>query len=91
MRQWAWDSRKSDRTLQERGFDFEYAIKIFDGKIALRSSDRDDEKRVLAVGMIDGRYYTVVYTKREDPRHRRVISARRARKSEERFYRDRRK
>lgn len=90
MRKWAWDSRKSDKTFEERGFDFEYAIKIFEGRIVLRSSDRE-EKRILAIGQIENRFYAVIYTKRGDPRHRRVISARRARKNEEEFYRNRRK
>lgn len=75
-----WDEQKSAATFEERGFDFQYAIRIFDGRVVEWESPRGDELRFKATGQIEGIFYTVIYTWRG--RNRRIISARRARVQE---------
>lgn len=85
---WTWHPAKNDWTLADRGFDFEFAIQIFDGRVAFSRTDRDGERRIKAVGMIQGKHFTVIYTKRVEngERVRRVISARRAWDNEAKDY-----
>ncbi len=73
-----WDEAKSDKCLAERGFDFEYAARIWNGDVSHKIDDRRDygEVRIQALGQIEGRFYVVVFTWRDDNRH--IISARRA-------------
>jgi uncharacterized DUF497 family protein len=80
-----WDERKSELNLAKHGIDFENAIEVFYGPIILRRSDRNDEERWVAVGHSENRLIAVVFTRRLDVI--RIISARRARKNEEREYR----
>ena len=81
-----WDSRKSDANLGKHGLDFEEASQIFYGPVFVRSSDRENEERWIAVGSLDERLIAVVFTRRADSI--RIISARRARKDEESAYRN---
>jgi uncharacterized DUF497 family protein len=77
-----WDADKSEATRLARGFDFEFATQIFGGPTVERVDDRHSygEVRVVAIGLADGVYLTVVYTDRVDPGElvRRIISARRS-------------
>jgi uncharacterized protein len=52
----AWDEGKSQRTLSERGFDFDYASRICLGPTLERRDDRRDygEVRMQAIGQIGG-------------------------------------
>jgi uncharacterized DUF497 family protein len=70
-----WDDDKSERNLRCRGFDFEYAGHVFDGKTEEFVDGREDygETRVIAFGHIEGRLYAVVYTQRGETRW--IISA----------------
>ncbi|HXC25264.1 MAG TPA: BrnT family toxin [Gemmatimonadaceae bacterium] len=81
---WTWDPAKSTWTAQERGFNFAYAARVFEGRVHLVHANRHGERRWQAIGLIDGRYYSVIYTKRGTgaSRTRRIISARRARDNE---------
>lgn len=81
-----WDVRKSDANLAKHGFDFEEASQIFYGAIFVRSSNRSNEERWIAIGSLDGRLITVVFARRAGAI--RIISARRARKDEENAYRN---
>ena len=49
-----WDPDKSDRNLAARGFDFEFASRMFDGVTLERQDDRREyrELRVVAVGKV---------------------------------------
>ena len=86
-----WDPKKSEVTLRERGFDFEFATLVFEG-FTLEEEDRRKaygERRVLAVGVADETHLTVVYTDRIGPRGkkiRRFISARRSSRRERQAY-----
>ena len=77
-----FDSIKSDKNLAERGFDFAYATRVFEGRVVSFVDDRHDygEVRMVAIGEIGGRVFKVVYTDREDVR--RIISAHRASRQE---------
>jgi uncharacterized DUF497 family protein len=81
-----WDGRKSELNLAKHGIDFGDAIEVFYGPIILRRSDRNDEERWVAIGNSENRLITVVFTRRKELV--RIISARRARKNEEREYRN---
>ena len=77
-----WDEAKSERTLRERGFDFEFAAHVFDGEIEEFVDERQDygEERIIAFGTVAGEMMAVVYTRRDDVRW--IISAFRCRRRE---------
>ena len=84
-----WDQAKSDVTYEQRGFDFAYAIQVFldDRRLEREDTRRDyGERRYQAIGEIEGRFYFVVYARRD--RRFRIISARRAHSHEDRAYRE---
>jgi uncharacterized DUF497 family protein len=87
VRVFEWDEAKSRRNLRERGFDFEFAARIFEGDL-LEHEDRRrsyGERRFVSIGEIDGEIFAVVYTWRGA--NRRIISARRASRRERDAYR----
>ena len=77
-----WDEAKSRRTLNERGFGFDYAARIFRGPTLEKRDDRRDygETRMQAVGQVGDDVLFVVYTDRDNSRH--IISARLASRKE---------
>jgi uncharacterized DUF497 family protein len=83
-----WDHAKSTKNLADRGFDFEFASRIFDGDTMETEDTRRayGEPRFIAVGQIDDEFYVVVYTQRGDVR--RIISARLASRRERNDYRE---
>jgi len=81
-----WDNQKRELNLAKHGIDFDSAIEVFRCPIILRRSDRNNEERWTALGYSDDRLVVVVFTRRADVI--RIISARRARKNEEREYRN---
>ena len=64
-----WDSAKHDRNVRERGFGFDVAARIFNGRVV-----------EIEVGEAEGIVFVVVYTDRGDVRC--IISARQADKKE---------
>ncbi|MBV9756483.1 MAG: BrnT family toxin [Alphaproteobacteria bacterium] len=81
-----WDADKSDATLRRRGFDFDYALQIFEGKLVEVLDSRRDygEVRIRATGAFGNDVLTVIYTVRGDTI--RIISARRASRKERRSW-----
>jgi uncharacterized DUF497 family protein len=77
-----WDEQKSAWTLENRGFDFAFASRIFDAPVLERLDARSEygESRVQAIGAVEQDVLFVVYTNRDGLR--RIISARRANKRE---------
>ena len=73
---------KSRRTLDERGFGFEYAARIFLAPTLERPDDRREygEVRIRTMGRVRDDTLFVVYTDRGDARH--IISARLANRKE---------
>jgi hypothetical protein len=64
--EFGWDPLKDARNVRERGFGFDYAIRMFAGPVVEAADLRRDygEERVRAIGEVDGRVYVVVYTDR---------------------------
>jgi uncharacterized DUF497 family protein len=81
-----WDDQKREVNLGKHGIDFDSAIEVFYGPVILHRSDRNSEERWTALGYSGNRLIVVVFTRRADVV--RIISARRARKNEEREYRN---
>jgi uncharacterized protein len=75
-----WDEEKSQLNLEQRGFGFADAARVFEGDTIEREDTRQDygERRVVAIGRVNGITLTVVYTQRMHAR--RIISARRAKR-----------
>ena len=69
------------------GIAFEGAVRIFEGPTVERVDDRFDygERRVYAIGLVNGLEITVIYTDARDD-ERRIISAWRAEPPERRSY-----
>jgi uncharacterized DUF497 family protein len=80
--EFGWDDGKSKACAVERGFDFIYAARLFDGSVLECIDARRDygEVRIRAIGRIEGRLYVVIYTMRGKTTH--IISARRAHQKE---------
>lgn len=81
-----YDPAKRERTLAERGLDFEDARVILQGLTLEVEDDRRDygEKRILAVGFLRDRMVMVGYTMRGTARH--VFSMRKCNAREIRRY-----
>ncbi len=77
-----WDEAKSQACAASRGFDFDYATRLWQSPVQEREDARKDygETRIQALGRIDGFFFMVVYTWRGKRRH--IISARRAHSKE---------
>ena len=70
-----WDEVKSQRTMRERGFDFEFASRVFDFDY-IESEDRRlryGEPRYVTLGRVEDVLITVVWTPRA--KRRRIIAA----------------
>ena len=74
----SFDLAKRERTLAERGLDFNDAARVFAGSTVNYVDDRRDygEVRWISVGYLDGRLLIIVWTQRGDSRH--IISMRKA-------------
>jgi uncharacterized DUF497 family protein len=80
-----WDEDKRLSNVEKHGIDFAKARALFDGRpVTHLPSTYRDEIRTLAVGRIDGVFWTVVWTKRDE--RIRLISARRSRQREIALY-----
>lgn len=78
-----FDPGKRDKTLSERGLDFEDAALIFAGVTLEVEDTRKDygETRVICYGLLEGRIVVVGYTPRGADRH--VFSMRKANEREQ--------
>jgi hypothetical protein len=85
-----WDEAKSERTHEERGFDFEFAAHIFAGNYLADEDRRANygEPRYIAIGEVESLILTVVWTPRGQ--NRRIIAAWPASNQERRKYREHR-
>jgi uncharacterized DUF497 family protein len=79
-----WDERKRLSNLEKHGLDFFDVGIVFESSHVEVPSTHSSEKRLLAIGTIEGRFVTVVYTVRNEAI--RVISFRRARHEERDTY-----
>jgi uncharacterized DUF497 family protein len=71
-----WHAAEHEQNLRERGFGFDFAARIFAGRVLTQIDDRHDygEVRVRAIGEAASRILVVIYTDRDDVRW--IISAR---------------
>jgi uncharacterized protein len=84
--QFEWDEGKRRRNLRDHGVDFIDMAQIFDGRPTFTyHSPRNDEDRWGTVGIVNDRFYLVVWTRRGE--RMRIISAYRADDWEIREYR----
>lgn len=81
-----WDETKSriNREKHGLGFDAVFAFNWEDALVADRTRQSEGEQRLAALGLCDGKIYTVVFTKHG--RNVRIISMRRSNRKEERAY-----
>jgi uncharacterized DUF497 family protein len=81
-----WDDEKSEANLRERGFDCAHAAMFFETAVLEMDDTRADygDRRIQAIGLVDGDFLFVVYTWRKDVRW--MISARRANRKERDIY-----
>lgn len=83
--QFEWDDTKEEANIAKHEIDFDTAIDLFDGRGFIEtSSSYPDEERWLRTGIVDGRFMTVIWTRRGNTI--RIISARRSRANEKRNY-----
>lgn len=66
-----FDPAKRERTLADRGLDFEDAAAVFQGMTVEVEDTRKDygERRILCFGLLAGRFVVVGYTPRGSVRH----------------------
>ena len=88
MQVFEWDETKSQGNLERRGFDFDFATRVFDGDVLEHDDTRRNygERRIACLGEIEGEIFAVVYTWRGS--NRRIISARYANRRERNAYRE---
>lgn len=80
-----FDPDKSASNQQKHGIDFVEAQRLWlDAGLVILPSKYPMEERLLAIGLIDGRHWTAVFTERGESV--RIISVRRARDNEREVY-----
>ena len=79
-----WNDQKRITNLEKHGLDFFDVVEVFDNQHVVLSSAYDSEPRLLAIGTLQGRFVTVVYTLRSSVV--RIISFRRSRNDEKQKY-----
>ena len=84
MMQFEWDEKKRLRNIKKHGIDFFRAVEIFYSEYVVIRSDKNEEVRYKAIGELEGKIWTVIYTLRGDSI--RLVSARRAWENEQRAY-----
>lgn len=83
--QFEYDSSKSALSLEKHGIDFELAKTLWNDPWMIEVPARTaDEARFLVIGRIEGRHWAAIWTPRGTAI--RIISVRRARKEEVRYY-----
>ncbi|WP_063993866.1 BrnT family toxin [Bradyrhizobium sp.] len=81
-----WDEEKNRANLIKHGISFDDASQVFYERVVIKRSNRKDEERWIAIGKLDDRLLTVIFTRRD--KAIRIISARRPRPDEKRAYRE---
>jgi hypothetical protein len=83
-----FNTHKREATLKDRGIDFANFSRMFTG-VVVRFAARQkpgEEKRMAAVGMLDAKIVTAIYTMRG--KNCRILSFRRAHDNEEKIYKN---
>ncbi|MBF0162739.1 MAG: BrnT family toxin [Magnetococcales bacterium] len=84
-----YDPSKRNKTLEERGLDFESAAPVFAGHVYEIEDTRHDygECRIMCFGELNGRMVVIGYVQRGDTRH--IFSMRKANEREIARYKNR--
>ena len=82
--QFEWNEQKRLLNLEKHGLDFFHAGDVFDAPHVVVPSAHDSEPRFLVIGILQGRFVTIVYTMRGATI--RIISFRRSRDEEKQKY-----
>ena len=80
-----WDPAKSASNEAKHGLSLAAASALWAGPVVTLPSKHPGELRHLAIGLIEGRHWTVVYAPRGN--RLRLISARRSRQNEKTLFR----
>ncbi|MBF0175690.1 MAG: BrnT family toxin [Magnetococcales bacterium] len=82
-----YDPVKRDKTLEERGLDFDDAPLVFAGQVHQLADIRHDygEQRMICYGFLEGRLVVVGYVQRGETRH--IFSMSKANEREQARYR----
>jgi uncharacterized DUF497 family protein len=81
-----WDPVKNTSNQAKHGISLAEACALWRGPVVTLPSRNPDELRQLAIGLVDGKHWTVVYAPRGD--HLRLISARRSRTNEKALFQE---
>jgi len=83
-----WDEEKRQTNIEKHGIDFIRVKEMWNYPVCefVSLQTGHNEKRLLAIGRLGEFYITVVYTWRGN--NKRIISARKARKNEQKYYQD---
>lgn len=79
-----WDPVKNTGNQAKHGISLAEACALWQGPVVTLPSKNPGELRHLAIGLIEGKHWTVVYAPRDD--HFRLISARRSRTNEKALF-----
>ena len=84
-----WDESKNQRNIKKHGISFEHAARVFTDPLRKEAYDakhsNSEEDRTIAIGIAEGCLLFVSFTE-PDMETVRIISARKAKKHERRFY-----
>lgn len=83
--EFTWDETKNAANLAKHGLSLAQVVALWDGPVVSLPSRRPGEERHLAIGLLAGRHWTVIYTPRAGAF--RLISARRSHPNEEKLHR----
>jgi uncharacterized DUF497 family protein len=81
-----WNTAKAASNRRKHGIDFDDAKEVFHGRVVVRQSTHSSETRWIVIGESEDGVIAVICTRRGS--NIRIISARHARKNEERAYRN---
>ena len=83
-----YDAAKSFANAAKHGIDFEVVQEMWDDVVVAAPAKFVGENRLMAIGRVDGKYWTAIVTPRGPVL--RIISARRSRTNEIKIYQDHR-
>ncbi len=82
-----WDEGKRQEVIKTRNVDILYAAQIFRNPTLVKRDDRQDygEDRFIALGHVEGEYFTLVYTPIETGVYRLITAWKAGRNGEENY------
>lgn len=83
-----WDENKNRSNIEKHGLDFTDAVFVFDSPMLIAEDMRNEysETRLSGIGIINNIFVVIIFTENDEKDIRRIISFRKATKSEREFY-----